>query len=350
MNEIKIGSIKLSEKYKPIFVAEISANHNQSFVLAKKMLNSVKRSGADLLKLQLYEPLDMTLNLKNKEFIIKDTKSPWYKKSLFDLYKKSCTKKDLFIKIYKYAKKIKLPCFTSVFDTDSVEFLEKLKIPAYKISSFEINHIPLIEKVSKTKKPIIFSTGVATYSEIYEAIKICKKNNNNKIILLHCSSEYPAELKNCNLNHIKTLQKKFNCLIGFSDHTLGLAAPLSAISQGAVLIEKHFKLNKKGNYIDKDFSLTSSDFRHMVTIGKSMKDTLGRKTFSRNKSTNYNSKFKRSIYISKDTQKGEKLSEKNISIIRADKGIHPRNYIKVLNKRFTYNLKAGKPLLKKYYK
>lgn len=350
MNELKIGNIKLSAKSRPVFVAEISANHKQSISVAKKLLNAAKKSGADFVKLQLYEPSDMTLNIKNKDFIIKDPKSPWYKKTLFKLYEKSCTKKSLFLKIFNYAKTINLKCFTSVFDVNSVDFLEKLNVPAYKISSFEINHIPLIKKVSQTNKPIIFSTGVANYSEIYEAIKICKKNNNNKIIILHCSSEYPADLKNCNLKHIELLKKKFKCLVGFSDHTTGIIAPLSAISQGAVLIEKHFKLNNKLNFIDGSFSLTPKEFSSMVLIGKKLPFTLGDKSFASNSSVKFNSKFKRSIYISKNTKKGEKLSKKNISVIRSTKGLHPRNYEKVLKKIFTRSLRAGVPLQKKHFK
>lgn len=350
MNGLKIGNVKLSTKNKPVFVAEISANHNQSISVAKKLLDSAKKSGADFVKLQLYEPLDMTLNVKNKDFVIKDRKSPWYKKSLFKLYEKSCTNKSLFLKIFNYAKSINLKCFTSVFDVGSVDFLEKLNMPAYKISSFEINHIPLIKRVSKTNKPIIFSTGVANYSEIYEAIKVCKKNNNNKIIILHCSSEYPAELKNCNLKHIDVLKKKYKCLVGFSDHTTGITAPLSAIAQGAVLIEKHFKLNNKSNFIDGDFSLTPEEFSSMVSVGKNLHLTLGKKSFASNQSIKFNSKFKRSIYISKNSKKGEKLSKKNISVIRSNKGLHSRNYEKVLKKIFTRNLRAGEPLQKKHFK
>ncbi len=348
--KLKIGNFKLSNNSRPIFVAEISGNHCQSLYLAKKLLVSAKKAGADFAKLQLYEPMDMTLNTNNKEFIIKDPKSPWYKKSLYQVYKKSCTDKKLFKKIFSYAKKIKLPCFSSIFNPESVSFLEKLGVPAYKISSFEINHIPLIEKVSKTKKPIIFSTGVASYNEISEAIKICKKNGNKKIIILHCSSEYPAILENCNLNHIMILKRKFKCLVGFSDHTKGLTAPLAAITKGAVLIEKHFKLNENKSFIDGDFSVTPEEFNNMTVIGKKLIVTSGKKFFSRNKSTLFNSKFKRSIYISKNSRKGEKLSENNISIIRSIKGLHPREFNNVLNKRFTQNVKMGIPLHFKHFK
>lgn len=348
--KLKIGNFKLSNNRRPIFVAEISGNHCQSLALAKKLLDSAKNAGADFVKLQLYEPKDMTLNTKNNEFIIKDPKSPWYKKTLYEVYKKSCTNKKLFKKVFSYAKKIQLPCFSSIFNLEAVGFLEKLGVPAYKISSFEINHIPLIEKVSKTKKPIIFSTGVASYDEITEAIKICKKNGNKKIIILHCSSEYPAALENCNLNHIKILKRKFKCLVGFSDHTKGLTAPLAAIAKGAVLIEKHFKLNQKKLFIDGDFSITPDEFRNMTLIGKNLIDTYGKKFFSRNKSTNFNAKFKRSIYISKNSKKGEKLSEKNLLIIRSIKGLHPREFNNVLNKRFTQNVKTGTPLHFKHYK
>lgn len=348
--KLKIGNFKLSNNSRPIFVAEISGNHCQSLPLAKKLLDSAKKSGADFAKLQLYEPMDMTLNTINKEFIIKDPKSPWYKKSLYEVYKKSCTHKKFFKKVFSYAKKIKLPCFSSIFNPELVSFLENLGVPAYKISSFEINHIPLIEEVSKTKKPIIFSTGVASYDEIKEAIKICKKNGNKKIIILHCSSEYPAALENCNLNHIMILKKKFKCLVGFSDHTKGLTAPLAAIAKGAVLIEKHYKLNQKKVFIDGDFSMTPEEFKSMTLIGKKLTETFGKKFFSRNKSTNFNAKFKRSIYISKNSKQGEKLSGKNLSIIRSIKGLHPREFNNVLNKRFTKNVKMGIPLQFKHFK
>lgn len=342
--ELKIDNRKLSSKSRPIFVAEISGNHKQSLVIAKKLIKSAKIAGADFVKFQLYEPLDMTLKSNNQEFVINDPQSPWYKKNLFQLYKKSCTKKFFFKKIFSYAKKIKLPCFTSVFNPDAVDFLEKLDVPAYKISSFEINHIPLIERVSKTKKPIIFSTGVANYSEIYEALKICRKNKNNKIVLLHCSSEYPANLKNCNLNHISILKKKYKCLVGFSDHTLGITASSAAISKGAVLIEKHLKLDSKAHYVDEKFSLTPAAFANMIAEGNKTFDSMGKYFFSKNASINFNLKFKRSIYVSKDSNKGEKITIKNISIIRSNKGLHPRYFQNVLNKRFTRDLKVGMPL------
>ncbi len=348
MTKIFIDNYNISKKNKPFFVAEISCNHGGSLLRAKRLIKAAKQSGADAVKFQLFSPDDMVLSSKNDEFVIKDKNSPWYNKTLYDLYSEAFTPKKWFKELFSYAKENKIICFSSVFNHDSVEFLEQLNTPAYKISSFEINHLPLIDKVSKTRKPIILSTGVADYKEIEEAIKVCKKNNNNKIIILKCSSEYPLSLKECNLNNIKYLEDRFNCKVGFSDHTDDLTAPIAAIYKGAVLIEKHFKMSDKDKVLDSKFSITPKEFSKLVKFGKNYIDTFGKKIFKTSKSVNFNKKFKRSIYISKNIYKGDRVSEKNIKIIRSNLGLHPKYYYQILNKSFKKKFSAGTPLKKTY--
>lgn len=348
MRSLKIKNLKIKEGKIPIFVAEISGNHNQKFSTALKLIKTAKNSGADAVKFQFYDEDDMTLNSKNEEFLIKDKKSPWSGKYLFDLYKKSSTPKTWFKKMFQYSNKIGLPCFTSVFNHKSVDFLEKIGNPAYKISSFEINHIPLIERVAKTGKPIIMSTGVANNIEISEAIKICKKYKNNKIVLLKCSSEYPAKLNESNLNSIPYFKKKYKCFVGLSDHTKGITASISAYHKGACMIEKHLKLEEKRKVVDEDFSLTPNEFYLMTNICKNLKSAEGKHKFKISKSVKLNSQFKRSIYTSKKVIKGSLVNSKNIIIIRSNKGLHPKYYTKIINKKFSKNLNIATPLKKSF--
>ncbi len=348
MHSLKIRNLEIKKGKIPIFVAEISGNHNQKFSTALKLIKAAKDSGADAVKFQYYDENDMTLNSKNKEFLIKDKKSPWFGKYLFNLYKKSSTPKMWFKKLFQYSNKIGLPCFTSVFNHEAVDFLEKIGNPAYKISSFEINHIPLIERVSKTGKPIILSTGVANDFEINQAVKICKKNKNNKIILLKCSSEYPAKLSESNLNTIHYFKKKYKCFVGLSDHTKGITAPISAYHKGACMIEKHLKLDEKRKVVDADFSLTPKEFHLMTSICKNLKSVEGKFKFVVSKSVKLNSKFKRSIYTSKKVKKGSLVNSKNIVIIRSNKGLHPKYYTKIMNKKFSKNLNVATPLKKSF--
>ena len=348
--KISIKKKIISNFSNPYVVAEMSGNHNQSIRQAFKLIKEAHKSGADAIKIQTYSAESMVLNIAKAEFVIKDKKSPWYGNTLYDLYKKASTPKSWIEKIIKYSNQIGITCFASVFDLETVDYLEKFNIPAYKISSFELNYIPLIEKVAKTKKPIILSTGMANDKEIEEAIKVIHKKNNKQIILLKCTSEYPANLQNCNLEKIEYFKKKFKCLVGYSDHTKGSLAPVVAISKGAVMIEKHFKLSDKVNSVDSKFSLDPVEFKQMVLDCKNAKKILGNFDHKLSKSEIFNKKFRRSIYISKDVKKNQKISDENIKIIRSQKGLHPREYYSILGKKYNRDLSLGKPLKRIYCK
>ena len=349
MNKIYIKNKIISENSKPFVVAEMSGNHNQSLEMALRIVKAAHKAGADAIKLQSYSAENMTLNISKPDFVIRDKNSPWHGMKLYDLYKKAATPKNWFEKIYKYAQKIGIICFSSVFDVETVKFLEKIGNPIYKISSFELNHIPLIDAVSKTKKPVIISTGMGTDKEIKLAINTCKKNNNNKIIILKCTSEYPTKIENCNLSQINYYKKKFKCLVGISDHTNDYIAPIVGVSKGAVLIEKHFKLSDKIKSVDQSFSLNPMDFKKMIIEINKVKKIIGQNRTDFSKSEKLNKIFKRSIFVSKEVRKGDVITKNNIKIIRSYKGLHPKEYYSILGKSFKQKVALGKPLKKKYF-
>tara|TARA_B110000967_G_scaffold177043_1_gene190886 strand:+ start:464 stop:1522 length:1059 start_codon:yes stop_codon:yes gene_type:complete len=342
--KITIDKKIISQNSDPYIVAEMSGNHNQSISMALKMVKLAHEAGADAIKIQTYTADSMTLNVNKKEFVIKDKTSPWFGQKLYDLYERASTPRAWYEKIFKYSKKLGITCFASVFDLETVDLLEKLKVPAYKISSFELNHIPLIKKVALTKKPIILSTGMATMQEIQEAVSVIKKNKNDKLILLHCTSEYPTDINNCNLQKILILQDRFKCMVGYSDHTDEVIAPIVAVSKGAVLLEKHFKISEKIKSVDSEFSLGPKNFKKMILECSAAKKSIGTKNLKMSKSEKFNKAFTRSIYVSKNVKINEIISYKNIKIIRSNKGTHPRSFYSILGKKFKKNLKIGDPL------
>jgi pseudaminic acid synthase len=345
----KIGKIIIGKKHRSIIVAEISANHNNNFNTIKKLIRSAKNNGADLIKIQTYTADSLTINSNKKDFLI-DKKNPWgSKKFLWNLYQKAETPKNLTSKIFKYCRSIKIDVFSSPFDIDSVNFLEKLKCPAYKIASPEINHIPLIERVAKTNKPIILSLGLANKKDIDLAIKTIRKTGNKKIILLKCVSVYPALTSEQNISAINKIEKKYKVLSGLSDHTLGYIAPVVAAVLGAKLIEKHFNINNNKS-IDSFFSTNENEFKNMVDQIRLAESSLGngKIEISKNSKKNFNSR--RSIYVCKDIKKGETITDENIKIVRPNYGLHPRFYKFVINKKSNTNLKIGDRFKLKYVK
>ena len=252
---MRIKKFKIGTNYKPFIIGEVSGNHKGSLKRAIKIIKELKKSGASSCKLQSFDLDEMTLNIKNKNFLIKDNKSYWKNYYLYELYKKAITPLNWHHKIFDYCKKINFLCFSSVFDLKSLKILERLNSPAYKIASFEINHFPLIEQVIKTKKPIILSTGMCNLEEIREVVKMIKYYKHKNFALMKCTSSYPTNPKHSNLYGIKTLKNTFKCEVGLSDHTIGIAAAVASIPLGASIIEKHVTLNKKDNSVDSFFSL-----------------------------------------------------------------------------------------------
>ena len=341
--KFKIGKNTIGDGCRALIIAEISANHNNNFNTIKKLINSAKKSGVDLIKIQTYTAENLTIDSKKKDFKIKKDNA-WRKNQyLWNLYKKSYTSNGLTEKIFSYARKVDMEIFSSPFDLDTVDFLEKLKAPAYKIASPEICHIPLIEKVAKTGKPIILSLGLASVKDIELALHTIKKNRNKNVVLLQCVSSYPAPIEEQNIKVIKTLQKKYGTLAGLSDHTQGFIAPLSAVVIGANVIEKHFNLSKNKS-VDSFFSTNEKDFKGMIQYIRLAEKTLGNGKLKISKSSMKNINSRRSIYISNDIKRGQKFNENNIKIVRPGFGLHPKFLKKVLGKKSKKNLKKGERL------
>ncbi len=330
-------------KKKPFFIAEISANHAGSFNRAKKLILLAKNSGADAVKLQTYTADTMTLRSKKKYFKINS--GLWKKyKYMWNLYDKAKTPLSWHKKLFTYAKKIGIQIFSTPFDESAVEFLTKLKCPIFKIASFEMNDIPLIKKVAKTKKPIIISTGMATLKEIERAYKTAKKNGAKDITLLYCVSNYPSANSDFNLNNIRLLKKKFKCKIGFSDHSIDNKIAILAVSCGAEVIEKHIALENQKKGFDIEFSLKGREIKEFINdINMAYKLTQG-KNFIRAKNEDKSKIHRRSIFTIKDINKGEKFTKDNIKVIRPGYGADPLYFEKLIGKKSPKKIKKAEPL------
>ncbi len=331
-------------KKTPFFVAEISANHNGSLLHAKKLIKIAKKYGADAVKLQTYTPDTLTIKCDNSDFKIRG--GLWNGKTLWDLYAKAQTPFEWHKELFDYARKLKIICFSTPFDESAVDLLETLYCPFYKVASFEMNHIPLIKKIAQTKKLMIISTGMASLNEIDIAYETAKKNGANEIILLYCVSNYPSNISDFNFNNIKILKERYNCKIGFSDHSTDNKVVAAAIAAGAEVIEKHIALEGQKKGFDLAFSLKGKEIKEYEKIIKGTSLMMGKKYFFRNKSENQNLQFRRSIYVVSDIKKGEKFTKKNIRIIRPGFGIKPVYFEKLINKKSPFDIKRGTPLKK----
>ena len=331
-------------KNKPFFVAEISANHNGSLVHAKRLIKMAKKYGADAVKLQTYTPNTMTIKSSKLDFKIRG--GLWDGKTLWDLYKKAQTPFEWHKELFDYAKRIKITCFSTPFDESAVDLLENLNCPFYKVASFEMNHIPLIKKIAQTKKPIIISTGMANLKEIDLAYKTAKKSGAKEIVLLYCVSNYPSSTSDFNFNNIKILKQRYNCKVGFSDHSTDNKVVAAAIVAGAEVIEKHIALEGQKKGFDLAFSLKGKEIKEYAQVIKDTSLMMGKKYFFRNKSENQSLQFRRSIYAVSDIKKGQKFTKKNIRIIRPGFGIQPVYFEKLINKKSPFIIKSQTPLTK----
>jgi pseudaminic acid synthase len=331
-------------KKTPFFVAEISANHNGSLLHAKKLIKIAKKYGADAVKLQTYTPDTLTVKSNESDFKIKG--GLWNGRTLWDLYKKAQTPFEWHEELFNYAKKIKITCFSTPFDESAVDLLENLNCPFYKVASFEMNHVPLIKKIAQTKKPIIISTGMANLKEIDVAYKTAKKNGAKEITLLYCVSNYPSKISDFNFNNIKILKERYNCKIGFSDHSTDNKVVATAIAAGAEVIEKHIALESQKKGFDLAFSLKGKEIRDYAKVIKDTSLMMGKNFFFRNKSENHSLQFRRSIYAVSDINKGEKFTKKNIRVIRPGFGIQPVYFEKLINKKSPLYIKSQTPLKK----
>jgi pseudaminic acid synthase len=331
-------------KKTPFFVAEISANHNGSLLHAKKLIKIAKKYGADAVKLQTYTPDTMTIKSNKPDFKIRG--GLWNGKTLWDLYEKAQTLFEWHKELFNYAKKLKIICFSTPFDESAVDILESLNCPFYKVASFEMNHIPLIKKIAQTRKPIIISTGMANLKEIDLAYKTAKKNGAKEIILLYCVSNYPSKISDFNFNNIKILKERYNCKVGFSDHSTDNKVVAAAIAAGAEVIEKHVALEGQKKGFDLAFSLRGKEIKEYAQVIKDTSLMMGKKFFFRNKSENRSLQFRRSIYAVSDIKKGEKFTKKNIRVIRPGFGISPIYFEKLINKKSPFDIKMQTPIKK----
>jgi len=338
-----LDSINISNNNKCFVVAEISANHSGNLNILKKTMLKAKEVGADAVKIQSYQADTMTMDVKNKHFLI-DDKSIWKGERLFNLYKKAETPFKWHKEIFKFAKKNKILCFSAPFDLTAVDLLEKLNCPLYKIASPEIEDLRLIKKIAKTKKPIIISTGIADENNIKKAINICKKEKNYNLILLNCISSYPAKKSELNLLHINKL-KKYTPIVGYSDHSNSDLACLISISLGAKVIEKHFMLNKYIKSPDKSFSYTPEKLKLLIKNIRDVETMLGKENINKKKILKNKLKtITRSIFYSKNIEKNEKISLKNIQSIRPGTGLNLSYFEKILGKKLKKKVKKGLPV------
>ncbi len=340
---IEIGGRRIGEDEPVFVVAELSANHLQDLDLALKTIEAIKESGADAVKLQTYTPDTITLNVKNEHFMIKEG-TLWDGQYLYDLYKKAYTPWAWHEKLFNFAREIGLVCFSSPFDKTAVDFLEELGTPAYKVASFEIVDIPLIEYIASKGKPVIISTGIATLSDIEEAIKACKRVGNEQIILLKCVSEYPTPYEDANLRTIPNMRETFGVLVGLSDHTLGIAVPIASVALGAVMVEKHFILDRSLGGPDSAFSLEPEEFKAMVSAIRQVEKALGKVSYELTERQKAMKKFSRSLFVAKDIKAGEVFTEENVKSVRPGVGLHPKYLRDILGRRARFDIKAGTPL------
>ena len=343
---MKIGKFNLTQNNTYV-IAELSANHNGSLQNALDTIKAAKEVGANAIKLQTYTADTLTIDCEKEDFIIKGG-TLWDGKSLYELYKGAYTPWEWHKELFEYAKKIGIDIFSSPFDKTAVDFLEKFNPPAYKIASFEITDYELIRYTASKMKPIIISTGIATITEIQDAVDICRSAGNNDIVLLKCTSAYPAPLEDANLKMIPNLAETFNVISGFSDHTIGSIAPVAAVTLGAKVIEKHFILDKSIGGPDADFSMDKKEFASMVKAIRDVEKLLGKVDYSMTEKKKKSRQFSRSLYVVRDIKKGETFTEDNIRSIRPGYGLHPKYYNDIIGKKALKYLEKGNILDWKY--
>ena len=321
-------------------IAELSANHNGSLETALETIRAAKRTGANAIKLQTYTADTLTIQSEKDDFIIKSG-SIWDGKTFYDLYKSAYTPWEWHEKLFKCAKEEGLICFSSPFDKSAVDFLENLDVPAYKIASFEITDIPLIEYVASKGKPVILSTGIATFEDIELALDACHRYGNNNIALLKCTSSYPAPIEEANIAMITDFREKFKVIPGLSDHTLGSTVPIVATTLGARIIEKHFILDRSIGGPDASFSMNEKEFTEMVKAVREAEKAVGVVNYEPTEKQIKGRAFSRSLYVVQDIKKGEIISEKNVRSIRPGFGLHPKYLKDFLGKKLNCTVEKG---------
>jgi N-acetylneuraminate synthase len=339
---MRIDNREIGLGHPTYIIAEMSANHNQSFDQAVEIIESAKEAGVDAVKLQTYTPDTLTINCGNDYFRIKGT--IWEGKTLYELYSEAFTPWEWQPKLKAVANAIGIDLFSTAFDPTAVDFLEEMQVPLHKIASFEIVDIPLIEKMARTGKPLLISTGMATLEEIEEAVQAARNAGATQIALLKCTSAYPAPPEEMNLSTIPHLAKAFNVPVGLSDHTLGIAVPVAAVALGACIIEKHFTLSREIPGPDSAFSLEPDEFRQMVEAVRTAEKVLGKVRYEVGEREAKSQVFRRSLFVVKDMKAGEVFTEKNVRSIRPGNGLAPKFMREILGRRAVCDIHSGTPL------
>ncbi len=342
MNSIIINNRKIGPDHPTYIIAEMSANHNQKFERAVKIIEAAKNAGADAVKLQTYTPDTLTIDCDKEYFRIKGT--IWEGKNLYDLYRDAYTPWEWQPKLKEIADKLALDLFSSPFDSTAVDFLEDMEVPAYKVASFEVVDLPLLRKIAKTSKPIIMSTGMATLSEIDEAVQTIRGSGGSELALLKCTSAYPAPIEEMNLRTIPHLAEVFGVPSGLSDHTVGIAVPLAAVTLGACIVEKHLTLSRKEAGPDSAFSMEPYEFKKMVEAVRIVERAIGEVRYEVTGNERNSRVFRRSLFVVKDIRAGEEFTEENIRSIRPGHGLHTRYLNEILGSRAIKDIKRGTPL------
>ena len=345
---MKIGNFDFDNNKSVFIIAELSANHNGSIQTAIETIKAAKRAGADCIKLQTYTADTITIDCNNEHFRSIHKGTIWEGKTLYELYKEAYTPWEWHETLFKTAEEEGLICFSSPFDKSAVDFLEELNTPAYKIASFEITDIPLIEYVASKGKPIILSTGIATLEDIELALNACHRMGNKDIALLKCISSYPAPIEEANMVMINDLAKRFNVTTGLSDHTIGSTVPIVATCMGAKIIEKHFILDRSIGGPDASFSMDETEFTQMVKSVREAEKAIGVVDYNLTEKQKKGRDFSRSLYVVEDIKAGETITEKNVRSIRPGHGMHPKFFIDSLGKKVNRNLERGVAFNKKY--
>lgn len=347
--EIKIGNKIIGENSPAFIIAEMSANHLQKIDKAVEIIKAAKEAGADAIKIQTYTPDTITIDCDNEYFQITQG-TIWDGTTLYKLYEEAYTPWDWQPKLKKIAEDEGMIFFSSPFDNTAVDFLEKMDVPAYKVASFEITDIPFIEYVASKGKPVIMSTGIATLSDIEEAVNACKRMGNNQIILLKCTSAYPSLVEEVNLKTMPNIADTFDVITGLSDHTLGSAVSIAAVAIGAKIIEKHFILNRDEKGPDADFSMEPKEFKNMVDDIRNVEKALGKVTYELTEKQKKSKEHSRSLFVVKDIKAGEIFTEVNVRSIRPGFGMKTKYIKDILGKTVKMDLKKGTPMEWKFIK
>ncbi|MEI6333212.1 MAG: pseudaminic acid synthase [Methylococcaceae bacterium] len=341
---IKIENFEIGQQQAPFIIAEMSGNHNQSLERALEIVDAVAKTGAHALKIQTYTPDTMTLDLDEREFYISDPNSLWAGTSLYKLYGEAYTPWEWHKPIFDRARKLGIIPFSTPFDDTAVDFLESLEVPCYKIASFENTDLPLIRRVAATGKPLIISTGMATVAELDETVRAAREAGCKDLILLKCTSTYPATAQNTNILTIPHLRELFNCEVGLSDHTMGLGVSVASVALGATVIEKHFTLNRADGGVDSTFSMEPAEMEQLVLETERAWQALGKVSYGATEAEKKSIQFRRSLYVVKDLKSGDTLTRENVRAIRPGLGLPPKYFEVVLGKTMKQDVSRGTAL------